>query len=173
MAQEIDYSNYTKGELLSIMKIIGEEIKIKNQEEIRKEEIRKEKRESLKTLIKNIGADDLIYSIEFRLSDGMIYNEDYVTINISDDTTNGCVSFHTEHKTKTMGCASAMRVADLDRHYTLHDFTGHYKFFTLQPENWKTDILTAFAIEIGEIQRRMNDEIREISTNIQKFVENN
>ena len=164
----IDYSKYNKEDLLFIMEIIEKEIQIKDIEEIQKA-----KRESLKTLIKNIGTDDLIYSIEFRLSDGVIYDKDYVDISIGDDITDGYVSFHTDHKTKPMGCATSMRVEDLERHFTLHDFTGHYKFFTLKPENWKEDLMTAFAIEIGEKQRKMNDEIRVMSTNLQKFIDNN
>ena len=114
---------------------------------------------------------DMIFCVNF--SGEKIYNADYVNINFykKGDKDSLYTNFTTSHKTKPLGCSSALRDEDLNKHYFLSNIIDSFWFFTLKPKTWKEDLTAAMKkYELRETEK-YKKQVDDKLTKIKKFID--
>lgn len=126
------------------------------------------KKNSKKTKLSELDKNDMIFCIIFNGS--RIYNMDYVNINFykeERDEYKEFTNFSTSHPDKPMGCSSCVRNEVMDNSYFLSEFTSSYRFFTMNPKNWKEDLNS----EMIRLIKLKDDEHRENVANIERNIQ--
>lgn len=110
-----------------------------------------------------------------------IYNEKIST------TGNVCIEFTKYDKDKDwtkfgtfnqdtphgLGCSSALRTTDMDKHCFLSEFTGkHFYFFTLKPEEWKNDFNESYKKMLEWKKKNLNKEIKDYKKRLSTILKN-
>lgn len=160
----MDLKELNKKELLKLKEDV--ESQLKYIDEIKDNTNKLGKKGTLSGLKKN----DKIFCINFRGS--KIYNMDFVKISFGKEE-NGYINFSTLHDNKPMGCSSSININCMDNHYFLSEFCSNMYFYTLKPENWKSDIL----LELDRLtlikKSYFEKEINKFKNNIMDFLDNN
>lgn len=133
--KKMNIKNLKKEELLIMREKIDSQLKYIDEIKI---EIKKSKE---KKSLSDLKKGDKIFCIVFYGS--KIYHMDYVEINFYKQDREdyvGWTNFSTNHKTKPMGCSSALKDECMDNHFFLSDGCSSFHFFTLKPQSWKEDL---------------------------------
>tara|TARA_R110000803_G_C11785883_1_gene297300 strand:+ start:80 stop:598 length:519 start_codon:yes stop_codon:yes gene_type:complete len=114
--------------------------------------------------------DDLILCINF--SGEKIYNIDYVNIRFGKKEDSGSyTNFTASHDTNKIGCSSALSDEYLHEQYFLSDFTSSWYFFTLSPNTWKDDLVSAMKKYKNRKKEYYTNEVNSKVNNIKKFID--
>lgn len=163
---EINLNKLNEKELLNLKNKI--DVKLTDIETTKK--MAKEFKSKNTECLGHLKKDDLVFCIIF--NGEKIWDIDYVSIRFGKNKDNSSyTNFTTTHDTKPMGCSSSLRDEDLHEKYFLSNFTNSWRFFTLSPNTWKDDLVSAMKKYENRQKEIYTNEVNKNVNNIKKFID--
>lgn len=162
---------------MDIKKLKKEELlKLKNDIDSQLNDIDSQLKESIEKSKEKNSLSDLVYGDKIfciHFHESKIYNMAYVDI-IFYKKLNNYVNFSSSHDELPIGCSSSVESECMNNYFFLSEFfSSNYYFFTMKPENWKTDIKTEMNRILKRKEKKYKNDIKEFKKGINCMIKNN